>query len=196
MLGHDIGRSAWVRAVFRQSALSRCLRTGFPRTKPEARGTASPTEIRDSAPSPQDLTGKPSPTFAVGPFVVELFTAVGFADSRRGGLFIRRTPVLPVAREKLPTPAALNELAQPRKPEPHGRDSHPLCAPLVRRHRSSPRCADLLHRRGPVFRRGVSASPTFSHEYWIERRDYSDSRSLLPDNASMRSAGITSTSLH
>jgi len=136
--------------------------------------------------------------------VVELFTAAGFADGRRGGLFIRRTPVLPVARQKLPTPAALNELAQPRKPEPHGRDflmdrtqpwlrdppSHPLCVPLVSRHRSSPPSADLLHRRGLVLRRGWSASPAFSHEYWIERRDYSDAKSLLPYRGSVRLPGL------
>jgi hypothetical protein len=38
--------------------------------------------------------------------MVELFTAIGFADGRRSG----QTPVLPVTRQQLPTPAALNEL--------------------------------------------------------------------------------------
>jgi len=45
----------------------------------------SQTDVRHSAPSPQNFTGKPSLTYAVGPFVVELFTAAGFAGGRRGG---------------------------------------------------------------------------------------------------------------
>ena len=39
LLGRVTARSVWVRAVFRQAALSRHLRAGFPPTKPEDRGT-------------------------------------------------------------------------------------------------------------------------------------------------------------
>jgi hypothetical protein len=93
LLGPVMARSARVRAVFRQAALSRrfcwrnlCARrvVGFPPTKPEARGTDSQTDVRHLAPSPQNLTGKPSLTYSVGPFVVELFAAIGFADGHRG----------------------------------------------------------------------------------------------------------------
>lgn len=39
LLGRVTARSVWVRAVFRQAALSRRVRAGFPPTKPEDRGT-------------------------------------------------------------------------------------------------------------------------------------------------------------
>ena len=89
-------------------------------------GYRSHADIRDSAPSPQNLTGKPFLTCTVGPFMVELFAATGFADGRRGGQpRFRLSP-----GRKLPTPAALNEPAE-GKPEPHGQDSHPLCVPKL-----------------------------------------------------------------
>ncbi len=141
LLGRVTARSVWVRAVFRQAALSRHLRAGFPPTKPEDRGTVPKQRfaiwlrlLRISLASPplpirlglSWLSCSPPPDFPADAEVV--------------------TPVLPVTRQKLPTPAALNELAQPRKPEPHGRDfvmdrdpsGHPLCVPPVLRHRSSP----------------------------------------------------------
>ncbi len=46
-------------------------------------GYRSHGDVRASATSPWNLTGKPSLTYSVGPFVVELFTAIGFADGRR-----------------------------------------------------------------------------------------------------------------
>ena len=49
--------------------------------------------------------------------MVELFIVIGFADDRRSG----HTPVLPVARQQLPTPDTLNELAH-SKPGPRVQD--------------------------------------------------------------------------
>ena len=64
------------------------------------------TDFHGSAPSPQNLTGKRSLTYSIAPFMVELFTF---------GVLVRyprlSAPVLPVARQQLPTPAALNELS-------------------------------------------------------------------------------------
>jgi hypothetical protein len=122
--------------------------------------------------------------------MVELFTAIGFADGRRGGQpRFRLSP-----GRKLPTPAALNELAE-GKPEPHGRDSHPLCAPKTDERslaQRRPRRAHLTDAASFPVERGRSASPLFSsvttyrttqeccrgHRRpmadWIERRDCSE----------------------
>jgi hypothetical protein len=84
LLGRVTARSAWVCAAFRQAILSRRISRISPYEN-RSSGYRSHTDVRDSAPSPQNLTGKPSLTYSVGPFVVELFTAIGFADGRRGG---------------------------------------------------------------------------------------------------------------
>ena len=55
----------------------------------------------------------PALPIAVGPFMVELFTGRAF-NPVPGAV---RPPVSPVARQKLPTPAALNELAY-ESPDP------------------------------------------------------------------------------
>lgn len=47
--------------------------------------------------------------------MVELFTVTGFTDSRRSS----RTSVPPVTKRQLPTPAALNALAE-ASPNPTG----------------------------------------------------------------------------
>lgn len=54
----------------------------------------SQTEVRSLAPSLQNLTGKPSLTYSIGPFVVELFTAERLTRSPKGsnsGAVRRRT---------------------------------------------------------------------------------------------------------
>ena len=75
-------------------------------------GYRSHAEVRCSAPSLQNLTGKPFLTCSVGPFMVELFTAGRLNRSPRWS-----APVHSVARGQLPTPAALNELAE-ASPDP------------------------------------------------------------------------------
>ncbi len=105
-LGRITARSAWVCPAFRHGILSRQFPAGFPPTKTEARGIAPTRMCCDSAPSPRNLTGKPSLTYLVGPFMVELFTAGRLTRSPGWSI-----PVPTVASRKLPTPARLKELA-------------------------------------------------------------------------------------
>lgn len=128
-------------------------------------GYPSAADVRSLAPSPNSLTGKPSLTFSVGPFIVELFTAGFLARSPRWSPRFGLSP-----GSKLPTPAALKELA--RNTQAHspadgiwGKTSpHPLC----------PRTA--LLRRARFFR--LAQIPDEKHQqqgddHRIERRDYS-----------------------
>ena len=93
----------------------------FPSYETRSSGYRPHTVLRSLAPSLQSLTGKRSLTYSIAPFMVELFTFEFLARYPR-----MSAPVLPVARQQLPTPAALNELAR-GKSGPHGRDFHPLC---------------------------------------------------------------------
>ena len=104
-LGPMMTRSVWVCAAFRQAILSWRFRTRFPSYETRSSGYQPHTVFRSSAPSLQNLTGKRSFTYSIAPFVVELFTVECLARSPRWS-----SPVLPVARQQLPTPAALNEL--------------------------------------------------------------------------------------
>ena len=169
-------------------------------------GYRSHAEDRGSAPSPQSLTGKPSLTCSVGPFMVELFAAGRLTRSPE-----RSAPVHSVARGQLPTPAALHDLAR-SKTESHGRDSERECStpalPAVCAAGKQPPGRS-LHRRGLAQKQGLSASPFFPSDpaefhchglrppsaHWIERWDYSDgaASSLQTKRAAY---GITPTSLH
>jgi hypothetical protein len=126
-------------------------------------GYRSHTDVRSSAPSPQNLTGKRSLTYSVAPFVVELFVARVRpsptwqpSPSRRGG----HTPVPSVARRELPTPAALNELAV-ASPNP----TDGICTRFACRNRGisagkrSP--SGFASPTRPRSTRGLSASPVF-----------------------------------
>ena len=112
-LGPMMTRSAWACAVFRQAILSKLMRrlmtksasARFPTYETRSSGYQPHTDFHGSAPSLQNLTGKRSLTYSIAPFMVELFTFEFLARYPRVS-----APVLPVARQQLPTPAALNEL--------------------------------------------------------------------------------------
>ena len=182
-LGRVTARSVWVRAVFRQVALSRRWCARFPPTKPEDRGTV------------------PKQMFAIRLRLLRILLASPPLPMRLGLSWLSCSPPpdLPAVAEVVNPGSACHQTeaphasrvertraaAQVRAPRTGFLDgcaatvvarsskSPALCA-AVTRHRNSPQHVKLLHRRGLVLRRGWSASPAFSRAYWIERRDYSD----------------------
>ena len=125
-------------------------------------GYRSQTDVRSSAPSPQNLTGKPSLTYSVGPFMVELFTArclparrQAFAESSR------RSHPDSVCRQTEAPHASRVEGTRFRKPQPHGRDFHPLCIMNQSVHDGIKLSSNKssIHRHGFVSLRSLSASP-------------------------------------
>ena len=131
-------RSAWVCAVLpdRHTLLDRNEISPY---ENRSSGYRSHTDIHCSAPSLQNLTGKPSLPIRLGLSWLSFSPPLGFADSRRSG----HASVPSVARQQLPTPAALNELAA-ASPNPtdgilhhHELMNHPLCLSNYRQ-RSKP----------------------------------------------------------
>jgi len=134
---------------------------GFPPTKLEARGTEPLTEIRDSAPSPQNLTGKRSHTCSVAPFVVELFMAGRLTRSPE------RSDSGPVCRQTgTPHASRVERTRSPRDDKartPRTGFAPALSAgiPAARQHvrRRPPHRRGLAHSKRTV--QGLSASPNF-----------------------------------
>ena len=136
--------------------------------------------------------------------MVELFTVESFSPSRRGG----HAPVPSVARRQLPTPAALNELAEASPNPTDGilqfTADHLLCAIDVIA-TAEVECtngfdfadaASLPSLPGDKVcpRRPHFLTQLLRHAYWIERRDYFDA--IAASNKGNSDLGITPTSLH
>jgi len=88
----------------------------FPGQNLQAAPVSLGQECSQFTTSPSSLTGKPSGPYALGPFVVELFSGRSFESVPAG--VTRRIDQLP--GRYLPTPATLCELVA--KPAPRGRD--------------------------------------------------------------------------
>jgi hypothetical protein len=142
LLGRVTARSAWVGTAFRPALLS--WRQGRQISPYENRssGYRSHAALRDSAPSPSSLTGKPSLTFVVGPFVVELFMAGCLAQSPEWSLRSCLSPSKNSPRQ----PRCTNSLAQARTPRTGFAPALHVIAPrATTRTRADGSC----HRRGP-----------------------------------------------
>ena len=175
---------------------------GFPSTKPEAQGTVPKRICRSSAPSPQNLTGKRSLTYLVAPFMVELFTARFLAESPRWS-----DPGSACRQTEAPHASRVEETHRNGKPQPHGRDSHPLCMSWIEsiKDTRTKSYTGLVTNSVPPTRPCTSArSVRIAHiltnkccqaPHWIERWDYSDNvaSSIQRKLATIR---ITPTSLH
>jgi len=144
--------------------------------------------------------------------MVELFTAECLTRSPK-----QSASVLPVARQQLPTPAALDELTECASLEPHGRDLEltkmPAAAPAlrinvmptgikqsIRSQAARPKATQLTDTASRQnMTQGFSASPIVhdsNEKHLLDRTLVLLRLNHLPNKSSVKTIGITPTSLH